>query len=92
MKTIKQVHTRNVERHARSAISRRIGCTSGAIISVARDATATNTVILHVNSGGNARAAEIELRQHGYRVQPTEYNPFAPGHYGVQLRVGPTTP
>lgn len=49
-------------------------------------------MILHVNSGGNARAAEIELRHHGYRVQPTDYNPFAPGHYGVQLRVGPTTP
>lgn len=91
MKTIKQVHTRNVERHARSAIARRIGCTSGAIISVARDATATNSVILHVNSGGNARAAEVELRHHGYRVHRTDYNPFAPGHYGVQLRVAPTT-
>lgn len=90
MKAIKQVHTRNVESHARSAIARRIGCTSGAIISVERDVAATPTVILHVNSGGNARAAEIELRNHGYRVQPTEYNPFAPGHYGVQLRVGPT--
>jgi len=45
-------------------------------------------VILHVNSGGNAYAAASELRNRGYRVEPTDYDPFGPGNYGVQLRVG----
>lgn len=89
MTAIKQVHTRHVELHARSAIARRIGCTTNAVISVERDNAHSGTVILHVNSGGNAREAERELRYRGYRVTPTDYNPFAPGNYGVQLRVGP---
>lgn len=89
MPTIKQVHTRHVERHASGAIARRIGCTTNAILSVKRDSSHPDSVILHVNSAGNAREAEQELRYRGYRVSPTDYNPFAPGNYGVQLRVGP---
>lgn len=89
MAAIKQVRVRNVEHHARDAISRRIGYSAGAVISVARDECRPETVVLHVNSGGNARAAELALRSRGYRVEPTDYDPFAPGNYGVQLRVGP---
>lgn len=89
MAAVKQVRVRNVEHHARGAISRRIGYATGAVISVARDEPRPETVILHVNSGGNARAAELELRSRGYQVEPTDYNPFAPGNYGVQLRVSP---
>lgn len=86
---IKQVHVRHVEGHARSAIARRIGCTSGTNISVSRDGSRRECVILHVNSGGNARAAEMELQYRGYLVESTDYKPFAPGNYGLQLRVGP---
>jgi hypothetical protein len=86
---IKQVHVRHVERNARRAIAARIGYSAGALISVFRDCGRPGQVIVHVNSGGNARAVEDELTRSGYRVQETEYNPFAPGHYGVQLRVGP---
>lgn len=89
MNAVKRVYVRNVEHHARRAIAQRIGCTSSAIISVARDESHPESVILHVNSGGNARAAELELRWRGYSVEPTDYNPFAPGHYGVKLRIGP---
>ena len=80
----------HVETHVRRAIAQRLGCSSGAeIVSVARDEAAPHTVIVHLNSGGNAHAAAVELRRRGYRVDPTGYDPFASGHYGVQLRVGP---
>lgn len=87
---IKQVHTHHVERHANRTITQRLGCAPPeAVISVIRDHAVTGTVILHVNSGGNALASELQLRSLGYRVEPTNYAPFTPGHYGVQLRVGP---
>lgn len=89
MAAIRRVRVCNVEHHARGAISRRIGYSAGAVISVVRDESRPETVILHVNSGGNARAAELELRSRGYCVEPTDYDPFAPGNYGVQLRVAP---
>lgn len=89
MNGIQQVRANNVEHHARRAIARRIGCTTEAIISVTRDENRADRVILHVNSGGNARAAEQELRYRGYQVEPTGYDPFKSGNYGVQLRVGP---
>lgn len=89
MNAVKRVYVRNVEHHARRAIAQRIGCTSSAIISVARDESHPESVILHVNSGGNARAAELELRWRGYSVEPMDYNPFTPGHYGVKLRICP---
>lgn len=84
------VRTKNVERHARRAIAQRLGhADSAAIVSVTRDDVMPETVVLHVTSGGNAEAASVELRRRGYRVDPTPYDPYAPGHYGVQLRVGP---
>ncbi len=89
MAAIRRVRVCNVEHHARGAISRRIGYATGAVVSVVRDESRPGTVILHVNSGGNARAAKLELRSRGYQVEPTDYDPFAPGNYGVQLRVGP---
>lgn len=88
MTEIAQVHTRHVERHARRAIARRVRDATDAIISVSRDSARPKNVILHVNSGGNASAATSELRDRGYRVEPTDYDPFGPGNYGVQLRVG----
>ena len=86
---ITKVHARNVEHHAQHGIAKRIGDTTGAVIDVVRDGVRPECVILHVNSGGNARAAELELRHRGYAVEPTDYNPFAPGHYGVKLRICP---
>ncbi|MUL61069.1 hypothetical protein B5P44_00520 [Mycobacterium sp. CBMA 213] len=89
MNAIKQVHARNIERHARRLIARRIGHTPSAIIAVARDESRPDCVILHVNSGGNAREAESELKRRGYGVEPTNYDPFGTGNYGVRLRVSP---
>lgn len=84
------VRPRHVEQHVRRAIASRLRGGAGAgVISVERDEAAPQTVIVHVNSGGNAHAAEVELRRRGYWVEPTTYDPFAPGHYGVQLRIGP---
>ena len=87
MTGIRQVRPSNVERHARRAIARRIGRISGAVVSIQRDEAKPGSVVLHLNSGGNALAAEHELLRRGYSVEPTGYDPFAPGHYGVQLRV-----
>lgn len=79
---ISQVQVRHVEQRARRAINRRLGCTAGqAVISVERDG---NSVLLHVNSGGNAIACEGALRDAGYRV---EVGPAV--SYGVMLRVLP---
>ncbi len=86
---IKQVHARYIERHARRAIARRVGHSPGAVIGVVRDESRPDCVILHVNSGGNAREAESELKRRGYGVEPTDYDPFKTGNYGVRLRVSP---
>ncbi|BEL41757.1 hypothetical protein [Mycobacteroides abscessus] len=91
MTAVRQVQVHHVERHASRAITRRLGRHYvPAIIAVVRDGTRPVSVILHVNSGGNALAAERELRFRGYQVDHTEYDPFADGHYGVQLRVSPS--
>lgn len=88
---IRQVQSRHIERHAAEAIADRVGHdVADAVIGSTREKG--GTVILHINSGGNARAAESRLRSLGYRVESTDYNPYAPGHYGVQLRVGPGVP
>lgn len=93
MTAVRQVQVHHVERHASRAITRRLGRPyAPAIIAVVRDGTHSGSVILHVNSGGNALAAERELRFRGYQVGHTEYDPFADGHYGVQLRVSPSVP
>lgn len=93
MTAIRQVQVHHVERHASRAITRRLGRHyAPAIIAVVRDDIHSGSVILHVNSGGNALAAARELRFRGYQVGHTEYAPFAAGHYGVQLRVSPGVP
>lgn len=84
MAKIKQVQLRHVERHARKAIGNRVGYAArDAVIAVVREEH--GGVMLHVNSGGNAIAAEQLLRSRGYRVA---YKPHLPGVYGVQLLVG----
>lgn len=88
---IRQVRPSNVERHARRAIARRIGCAGDAVVSVQRDEAKPGSVVLHLNSGGNALAAACELRIRGYSVEPAGYDAFAPGNYGAQLRVSPRT-
>ncbi|SKS72915.1 Uncharacterised protein [Mycobacteroides abscessus subsp. bolletii] len=88
---IRQVQLWHVERHARSAINRRLGYVErNAVIGLEREHD--GTVLLHVNSGGNALAAQSLLQSLGYRVEDTDYDPFAAGNYGVQLRVGPGAP
>lgn len=87
--TIQQVQRQSVEHHARRAIARRIADPTDAVIGVVRDDLHPESVVLHLNSGGNAEAAAEELRARGYSVESTDYDPFAPGNYGVKLRVGP---
>ena len=89
---ISVVQTRHVRRHAERAITRRLRYFAPrAIIGVWRDPDQPGTVILHVNSGGNAAECEVALRHAGYATEPTGYDPFAKGHYGVQLRVLPAS-
>ncbi len=91
MEPIRQVHTRHVERHAAEAVAQRLGRRADeAVIGSTRDKS--GSVVLHLNSGGNALAAQSRLLALGYRVESTDYDPFAAGHYGVQLRVSPGVP
>lgn len=84
MPKIKQVQLRHVERHARKAIRNRLGYAArDAVIAAVREEH--GTVMLHVNSGGNAIVTEQRLRSRGYRI---EYKPHTPGVYGVQLLIG----
>lgn len=92
MARIKQVRTRYIEHHARRAIAHRLGCAvPRAVFSVTRDNPVAGMVIVLVNSGANTRATKRHRRCVGYRVEPTHYDPFAAGPYGMQLRVGPVT-
>ena len=85
---VRQVQSRHVERHAVEAISQRLGHhVADAVIGLTREAG--GSVILHLNSGGNASAAESRLRALGYCVEPTDYDSYGPGRYGVKLRVSP---
>ncbi|GAA0992666.1 hypothetical protein GCM10009551_053850 [Nocardiopsis tropica] len=88
---IKQVQVLAVRRHAEAAIWER-GCPPAeGILSVTRDeATSPRTVVLHVSSGHNAIVSRRALERHGYTVEDTGYDSFAPGNLGVKLRVGPT--
>jgi hypothetical protein len=90
----RRVQTRYVRRYAAFAISERLnyGSIQGAIIACGRDSDDPRAVILHLNSVGNALAAETALRQAGYLVEGTGYDPFAPGNHGVQLRIRPARP
>ncbi len=85
MNAIKQVHRGAVEHHARRAIAARLKYDHPqAVRAVVRDPDRSNTVLLDLNSGGNALAAQEALETAGYRVDwlgPT------PSGYGVRLRV-----
>lgn len=88
MQVIKQVQRRAVERRATQAITRRLRYAAPqAIRSVVRDPKRPRTVLLHVNSGGNALACAPALRAAGYSVEDLG---SAPAGYGVLLRVGPS--
>lgn len=88
MVAVEPIRQVQLQRHAVQAITRRLGhCATDAVIGSTREAG--GSVILHLNSGGNALAAQARLRSLGYRVEPTDYGPYASGHYGVQLRVSP---
>lgn len=88
---IRQVQRRHVENHAAAAVAQRLGHhMADAILASTREDS--GAVLLHLNSGGNATAAESHLRALGYRVEPTDYNSYAAGHYGVKLRVSPGQP
>jgi hypothetical protein len=87
VQAIKQVQIPAVEGHARRAVGRRLGrAAPQAIRSLARDADRPRTVLLHLNSAGNALACESALKSAGYSVEDAG---SAPGRYGVLLRVGP---
>lgn len=85
---VRQVQSRHVERHVAEAISQRLGHhAADAVIGLTREAG--GSVILHLNSGGNACVVEARLRALGYCVEPTDYDSYGPGRYGVKLRVSP---
>ncbi len=94
MPFVRQVQTRQVERHARRAITRRLGYVApDAVISVTRDPHQPGTVILHVNSGGNSLECQAALKAAGYRIvggwnDPNDHALRA--DYGVKLRVLPS--
>jgi hypothetical protein len=91
------IHPSDVRAIAQRAIDDRLGYVAlYAILSVAYETgdpfravmgDRLRAVILHVNSGGNAAACRIALGQAGYLTEPTGYDPFAEGNYGVQMRV-----
>jgi hypothetical protein len=77
----KRIDRRHIERIARRAIAARL-----VIQDPARSITVETRgdgVLLHCNSGGNALAVEVALRNRGYYVTDAE----APGGPGVALLV-----
>lgn len=73
---------RHLRNHAVRAITERLGYRApDALRAVERDG---DTVIIRVNSGGNALAIEPYLRQRGYRA---EYAGGNPDGYGCAVRV-----
>lgn len=73
------------------AIGQRLGRPQpDALLSVARESG--GTVLVHLNSAGNALAVEAHLRSRGYRVTETDYDPYQPGNFGVQIRVSAGSP
>jgi hypothetical protein len=87
-RAISQAQVHHIEQLARRAIARRLGYAADhAVFSVERDGEGA---LLHVNSGGNALAAQSVLGAAGYRVEDTDYDPFAPCNHGVVMRVLPT--
>ncbi|NGN63180.1 hypothetical protein G5C51_04560 [Streptomyces sp. A7024] len=88
-KSIRQVQRHHVAQHAHQAIWDRRVNPNHAVLSVERDPDRPEAVILHVNSGGNAIACRNHFQRAGYRVEDTDYDPFADGNYGVRLRILP---
>ena len=83
----KRVDRRHVERIVRRAIARRLGCHAPqAVVTCERR---PEGVFLHLNSGGNALAAEEGLRERGYPVEDAE---VPEGRPGVAILVPTGTP
>jgi hypothetical protein len=84
---IRRLDTRHLARHARKAIRERLGYPApDALLAVERDG---KSVILRLNSGGNAIAVETRLRERGYLAEDAGGNP---GGYGCAVRVTAATP
>jgi hypothetical protein len=82
---IRRLDTRHLARHARKAIAERLHYPAPeALLAVERDG---GTVILRLNSGGNALAVEAYLRQRGYQAEDAGGNPDG---YGCAVRVAAT--
>ena len=81
--TPRQLNIRAVEQHARTAIARRLGAgeVDRALLGVERDG---QSIIVRVNSGGNALAVEPYLRRRGYDAADAGSNPDG---YGCAVRV-----
>lgn len=84
---IKRVDARHIKHHVEQAISRRRCSPAEGLISVQRDPAHPASVLVHVNSGGNAAAAVHALTQRGYRVERTNTEAHAGEDYGVRLHV-----
>lgn len=66
-RVIRRLDTRHLARHARKAIRERLGYPAPyALLAVERDGA---SVVLRLNSGGNALAVESYLRQRGYSTR-----------------------
>ena len=85
-----------IRRLAKQAIADRLGPHStvapGYCIIAITQAAPDGPVVLHVNSGNNAQACRSLFLSRGYQVGETGYDPFAKGHYGVQILVSRPTP
>lgn len=93
--SIRRVQPHQVERWARQAIGQRLGHPAGnAVIAVTRDPERLDTVVLHVNSGGNALECSRALRAAGYQIEASWDRPddaTLASTYGAKLRVAPST-
>lgn len=77
-----RLDTRHLANHAHRAITRRLRYSAPyALLAVDREA---DSVLLRLNSGGNALAVEAYLRGRGYRA---EYAGTNPGGYGCSVKV-----
>lgn len=78
----RRLNTAHIERHCRRAITARLGYHAPeAVRAVTRDG---GTVVVHLNSGGNALEAQSYLRQRGYAA---ELGGDTSDGYGCAVRV-----
>lgn len=79
---VSRLDSRHIGNHAREAVARRLGSPMPeAVRAVERHGT---SVIVRLNSGGNALAVEQYLSERGYRTEDVGGNPDG---YGCAVRV-----